>query len=84
MNKDRHLGRFDVSIQMIDEYPDTVRHVMKDIIVIKAECICHKDCIRYVGISEKLFGVVKIGHEIPKYQLITNENNKSVIANRLY
>lgn len=82
-HKQRRIGEFDVSLAMIDEYPDSVKQVMQNIIIIRAECLYHKDCIRYTGIS-KMFDVVKLGHDIPRYQMVANDHTGSVIANRLY
>jgi hypothetical protein len=81
MIKNPHIGSFDISIWMIENRPDVVMSIMKDMIITRAECIMVEDCISYQAISEKYFDSIIIGQTIPKYKFI--KEGKRILVNRL-
>ena len=82
MSFSRYIGEFDLSLGLIERWPSSAKFVMKDIIIIRAECLYHEDIIRYIGISEELFDYVNLGDEIPRYQLVS-ESSKNVLAYKI-
>ena len=51
--KDRRIGKFAVSMDLIANDPAMVRKIMNGIIVIRAELIGYMRAFEYVGISDQ-------------------------------
>lgn len=81
INQNRHIGKFDISLNNIENNSDIVKLLMSNVIIIRAECIYAEDLISYTAISEKYFDRIQPGSEIPKYQFVIN--NDKLIANKL-
>ena len=64
--RDRRIGKFTVDLHLIDNCADQVRVMMKDVLVLRAECLHHKHCIEYVGIHPA-FSAIPDGYEPPPY-----------------
>ncbi len=65
---DRRLGRFEVSIKLINETRSTLALLFSDVLIVVCEVLVERDSIRYIGISDN-FNVVEEGGQIPFYQI---------------
>ncbi len=66
--ENRRLGKFEVSIDLINESYPILSILFSDVLVIVAEVLVERDAIRYVGISEN-FAIVLEGAQIPFYKI---------------
>lgn len=62
----RRFGRFYIDLVMIERAPDDVKAALSSCIVVKAECMYHRDAIEYVAISDS-FDEVPANTEPPLY-----------------
>ncbi len=70
--KNRRLGRFEVSIDLINDAYPILSIIFSDILIIVAEVLVERDAIRYVGISDN-FDTVLEGAQIPFYNIQVRE-----------
>ena len=68
------IGRFSIVHNYIEDRPDVVLLMMKDIIVTRAESLYARDRIEYTGISTKYFDEIAWGSKIPIYQFTIHES----------
>jgi len=73
-NIKRCYGKFNISHKMIEQNPNIVLSLMKDILVTRAESMYNEGIIKYIGISEKYFDEIKPGEKIPKYKFMIYRN----------
>lgn len=66
---DRRLGRFRIDLEIINESPEVVRRVMRDVIVIRAETMLMDAVIDYHAQCEA-FDPVPQGEEAPAYDIL--------------
>ena len=66
--KDR-IGKFNITIDAIENNPLDVLIIMSNVIVIRVEGSYTTHTINYIGLSEH-FDIVKKGEMIPKYEFI--------------
>lgn len=62
----RNLGKFVVDAEMIEDDPFSVRLILRDVIVVRAEMMFMSDCVEYVGLHPD-FEEVPLGREAPRY-----------------
>ena len=67
MIKDRHIGRFSISLDLIDDHPLDVVKILKGMIVLRAEVNLVTNSVDYTAISSKHFRKVGMGREAPIY-----------------
>jgi len=74
--KNRNLGKFEITLFMIDHEPEKVAEVfgLLKFIPLRAECLYYKSVIEYIGLSER-FSEVEEGMEVPNYTLIITEDS---------
>ncbi len=66
------LGRFRISIDIIEQFPEDALKILKDIIPIRAEYMYDSHCIEYTALSKK-FEIVKDGLKCPMYLATINK-----------
>lgn len=71
--KDR-MGKFGISIVMLEDYPGIVQEVLSTVIVVRAEHMWHTDAIEYVGISHS-FEALPHGTLVPTYKPVIENNH---------
>lgn len=71
--KPTRFGTFEIPKRFIEEYPNVVRQVMNDIIIVDARYRMDCDVIIYMGISD-MFDEVQEGEYAPHYHLEFNIN----------
>lgn len=64
--RDRRIGRFSITLDIIERYPETVRCALRDMIVVRAEMVYWSESIDYVAISP-LFAEAPPNLDIPVY-----------------
>ena len=64
--RDRRIGKFQVNLHEIHECPDRVRAAMRDMIVLRAECLDYARCYEYIAIHPS-FAVCPEGSIPPTY-----------------
>jgi hypothetical protein len=65
--RDRRIGRFRMSVYMINDNPDICRAVFGQAIVLDATPCLHSNDIEYVAICEA-FSLVEVGDILPFYR----------------
>lgn len=63
---ERRIGRFRIDRHLIDNRPEDVLRLLRDILIVRAELSYEYDAIEYVGISEQ-FASVPEGCITPEY-----------------
>ncbi len=66
--ENRRLGKFEISIKLINEANTLLSLLFSDVLIIVAEVLVERDSIRYVGISDN-FSIVLEGAQIPFYKI---------------
>lgn len=69
---DRRIGIFRIDEDIIREYPDTAREILKGIIVLRCESLIHTDSLEYIGICDKFKECPK-GHTPRGYKVIVDQ-----------
>ena len=64
--RDRRIGRFNIDVHIIHERPELARAVLRDVIVLRAECLDYAHCFDYVGVHPS-FAVLPVGQMVPAY-----------------
>lgn len=64
MFKDRHIGIFTLSFELLDRHPEVCMLIFRDVLPVKAEHDFTTRSIRYCGISRIHF------EEVPPHQII--------------
>ena len=72
--KDRRLGKFDIDCYIIEHQPEIALAVLKDCIVLRAECAIWKDAFEYVAIN-RYFDEIPVGEEPRRYTVDVSGNN---------
>ena len=70
--KDRRIGKFDMSLDHINNRPKVVLAVLSGSIVVRAESLWHKSAVEYVAINEA-FDPVPDGVEPPRYDVLVQD-----------
>lgn len=65
--RDRHVGRFRIAIDLINDDPLSALEVLRDVIVLRAEFMVIRNQMAYVGIHPD-FAELEEGHEAPRYE----------------
>jgi len=65
----RRLGTFRIARKVIEDNPDAVLEVMRQLIVVRCEMMWDSDALCYVAISES-FDVVPHGQIAPAYDVL--------------
>jgi len=73
--KNRFIGRFSVSLKIINDKPSTILDIMRSIIVLRAEANLMTSKIDYVGISALYFDPVPFGEIAPEYEFIVGDGD---------
>lgn len=68
----RRIGKFSISIEVINENPKLILEVMSRVIVVKAELIAYRDEVEYHGISQE-FDTIARGSMIPEYKIVITD-----------
>ncbi len=69
---DRRIGIFNIPQEIVSNNIDLAKEILEGVVVVKAEFLFHKDCIEYIGISEK-FKETDKGSIPPNYNLVIEE-----------
>ena len=64
--RDRHIGKFYIDLDLIDNDPKLVRSILSSVIVLRAETLIHSNVIEYFAISPA-FEEVPLGMYTPEY-----------------
>lgn len=75
--KDRRIGRFKISLEIINEHPDVVRKVMGACIILQADNNFATDEVTYVALCED-FLPMEDGEEIRYYDLEYDADEEAV------
>ena len=67
-SSERRIGRFHIDRHLIDNQPEDVLRLLRDILIVRAEMRYDRDAIEYVGISEN-FAPVPEGCITPEYYI---------------
>jgi len=67
------VGAFTISTEMLRELPmSIVNKIFKDIIVVRAEMLLHKNAIEYIANGEP-FDEIGIREQVPEYEIMIHE-----------
>lgn len=66
--RNRHLGRFEIPMQIIEHYPEVAIDILSGGIVVRAELSYSTDAIEYIMIHP-CFDEVPKGYPAPRYML---------------
>lgn len=72
--KEHRVGRFSIDRYIIEEFPNLVRSIMSEMIILRAEGLFFDDRIEYTAASH-IFAPVPKGCAAPHYSLVFNANN---------
>lgn len=64
--KSNRIGKFEVSIELINQFPESLKTVMSECIVIGADMLNYYGKVVYTAVSAR-FDEIKEGDEIPEY-----------------
>lgn len=64
--RQRRIGRFEISTNLIDDEPHAVQEALRDMIIVRAEQMYDTMSIEYMAISDK-FEELALGHRAPRY-----------------
>jgi len=71
--RDRRIGKFRISIDVIEKNPTLVKRIMGECIIIEAELKYIDDSIHYAAISDH-FNKTELGEMVMEYDIIVIEN----------
>jgi len=77
----KRYGRFEISIDLIEKFPDLVKQIQEHTIIYRAEQLYCKRAIEYQAESE-LFDEIDIGSELPLYKFFLDEKDNIVKAEK--
>lgn len=77
MIKDRHIGNFEVSAEVINDHPDVLRTIMGTLIVLRAENDFATATVQYTAICAG-FEEVAEGEVIPTYDVEYDPDTEEV------
>jgi hypothetical protein len=66
---DNRMGRFRISLETIERYPDRVRELLAQCIIIRAEIRWEWEAVEYTAFCPQ-FEVTQMGHEPRRYDVI--------------
>jgi hypothetical protein len=69
MIKDRRMGRFRVSVELLDKGSDALKSFMSSVLILRAEYDFSFDAVEYMGIHER-FRELAEGDAAPYYDII--------------
>jgi hypothetical protein len=75
MNVSKRLGRFRLSMSIINLDPKTVMRVLGKMVIVRAETLYAEKCVEYMAMSN-LFEVVEEAEQIPMYRLSITATGK--------
>jgi len=64
--RDNRIGKFTLNRHMVDECPDQARAVLRDMLVLRAEAMWHRNEIEYIA-AHPAFETLGLNAEPPKY-----------------
>ena len=67
--KNRRLGKFFISLKVIDQYPIELKRLFYNVLIIRAETLYWNNTIEYTAISQ-YFDEIAEGCEPPIYKFI--------------
>lgn len=67
------VGRFEISMELIEKAPQDVMAVMQNVIIVRAESMFIKDAITYDAYSP-LFETVEDCSEVPTYEFVVHRS----------
>ena len=73
----KRYGKFFLSREMIIKYPNTIKKIMGECIILRAENMWCKEGIEYEALSD-WFDEVEEGFIIPRYDIIFRNDGKNV------
>ena len=77
----KKIGKFEIHRDLIDKSPKAVMAVMAKVIVLRAECLLHRDVIEYFAYSEE-FEETEAGKMPPEYSvrvdIVFNDSGEAV------
>jgi hypothetical protein len=79
--RDKRLGKFTLSREEIDNYPDNVRLVMKECIIVRAEFMYDRDCIEYTAICDQFSPIPEGGYPYEYKVKIEQEDPTALLPN---
>ena len=71
--KNKNVGRFQISLELLEREPYIVRCILSRVIVTRAETLHHIGAIEYIAISDE-FSKVPEGNKILDYIVKISEN----------
>lgn len=66
MNRDRRIGRFSISMALIEVFASDAKRIMGQCVIVKAEQLYSSNAIEYVAISEH-FRELADNEMVPEY-----------------
>ena len=64
--KDRRIGRFAIPIDWVHDRPDLARRILRDVLVLRCECMDYMHAFEYVGCHPD-FDLLPVGTTVPNY-----------------
>ena len=80
MMKNRRIGQFEISRQVIEDSPALVQKIMGKCVIVRAELRFDRDVIHYIAVSPE-FDDCLYGLEPPMYDVIIQRGNMGPIIN---
>lgn len=77
----RHLGKFSIPTKYIHHHFDDILHLMRDMVIVKAEYGWDIKSIEYLAVSPKYFDAIPMNESAPWYTLETTSSG-TIIATR--
>jgi len=77
MKENRRLGTFIVSSEMIENYPEIVKQIMGECIIVRAGFSYIEDAIEYTAISD-WFDAIPINNVPMKYNIIFVKDGNNI------
>ena len=83
MIKDRHIGKFMISLDLINDKPGMIRRIFRSMIVLKADLNWLANAIEYTAVSRKYFREVAPGCDAPKYYFRIGQDGKIEVTDKI-
>ncbi len=78
---EKRYGKFKACARLVTDYPETIIHYFKDVLILRVELNYCRDEFQYEGYS-KYFDILEDGEAIPEYQASLNEKTRIVTWER--
>jgi hypothetical protein len=73
----RRIGRFAMSLELVERDPDTARAIMGRCIVVRCEMMYEHQTLKYIALSPD-FDEVPYGEITPEYRVIISDGGKRI------